>query len=245
MARDYSEVIKTITALSADVQRDAEELEPELFHEKRAEAVTRLMEKGGFAGKDAPFRYAPDSAKREAYGRYQAEVEGRLANRLALLADSIDVLTKVGPAHEALAAEPPSAVDAFALEHKLASVERGQAVHLAILDELRLARLEPKILALPPSAILARYEAALERPSEGESAAVIRLVEQFAASKRLPLPKKTEEAGFLPKLEKRIAEARDARVPAGLKVWREAVKRGRKTLTMADAGGIKPRKAQS
>ncbi len=243
MAPDQYEAIKQVAAMAAEIERESAEIDPQLFHEARAEAVAKLMERGGFTGKDAPFRYAPEAAKREAHGRYLAEVEGQIATRLGLLDDTIRLLAAAGQAREAVAAEPPSAEDAFRRLHNLAAVERGQAVNLAILDELRVARLHKELLDLPPSAVLARYEKALEAPLEGEQAATIRLVEQLAAAKRLPMPKKTDEAGNLAKIEKRIAEVRASRLPDGLKGWREAVARGRKTLQRAELGGLKPRKA--
>ena len=73
---------------------------------------------------------------------------------------------------------------------------------------------------------------------------MIRLVEQLHATHRLAEPKNqslaVEAAHALTKLGKRIAEVRDGRVPAGLKAWKATQARVRKTLRLADAGGIKP-----
>ena len=238
MATDYSDLIKAIAETSADVAKECDQIEPRLFHEARATEAT--IEFNKVFGPGAQYQYAPEAAKREAFEQILAGVNVRLGRKLGYVEDMITTYTELVPPAEEAAAEPPTVEDAFKAEHNVPAIDRTAAVQLGILDELRRARLVPELSALPVPAVLARYEAALRTPRAGESASVIRLVEQLHAAGRLAKPNEVAEVHALTRLGKKIAEVRDARVPPGLKAWRETVKRVRKTLRLADAGGLKP-----
>ena len=242
MATGLNDLISAVAETSASTMKECDALEPQLFHEHRQAAAA--VEHAKLFGPGAQYFYAPDSEKREAFTKILADVERRIAVKLGGLEDTIAMFADSIPPVEAAAAEPPSAEDCFRREHTVATIDKTAAVQIGILDELRTARLAPELSALPIPAVLARYEAALRTPFASEAASVVRLIERLVAEHRLATPADRpaaiEAAHALTKLGKLIAETRDARVPAGLKTWKQTVARARKTIRLADAGGIKP-----
>jgi hypothetical protein len=242
MATDYSELIAAIAETAASTAKECDAIEPQLFHEHRQTAAS--IEYNKTFGPGAQWQYAPDADKRKAFEAILVDVERRIAVKLGGLEDTIAMFADSIPPVELAAAEPPSAEDCFRREHTVATIDKTAAVQIGILDELRTARLVPELAALPIPAVLARYEAALRTPFASEAASVVRLIERLVAEHRLATPADRaaaiEAAHALTKLGKLIAETRDARVPAGLKTWKQTVARARKTIRLADAGGIKP-----
>jgi hypothetical protein len=239
MATDATGLIEQVTRASVELMKACERIEPRLFHEERDKAATVRFKKAGFDA-DGPFRYAPMKDRAEALGKFRAEVDRELAVELGQAEDMIDTLGRLLPPVEAGLAEPPDALAAYRAEHKLSAVDRAQALQVEILDELRRARLTPQVQAMSGAQVLAAYEAAVREPERSEAACLIRLIEEIRASNRLAAPKTPEDARALTALSKRIAEVRESRVPEALKVWRETVRRVRKTLRLAEAGSIKP-----
>lgn len=240
---DYTGVLAEVRQATADVVKACDAIDPTLFHEVRdAEASTRL-DAGGF-GPTGQFRFAPEAERMKALGRFRAEVDLEIGQRIGILETRVHGISTILPAVEEVLADPPSPQECYCRRHNVTTIAPAQAIELEVLEELRRARFASEFATVPAREILAQYERALQKPHESLNASVVRLTEEAVAGGRLPKAGTAEDAQALTKLQKRIAEARDNRLPEECRAWREAVKRARKTFRMADAGGIKPIRPQ-
>ena len=137
----------------------------------------------------------------------------------------------------------PDAETAWLLRSGQPGMPAGDYLSLDVLDELRQQRLGAELRSAPPGLVLDRYEEALHDPYDQLNAATIRVVESLhGAHWTGPEP----SAGDLPlvqQLQRRIEQAKDARLPDGLRQLERAVADAKRRVgRVRTLHGIRPRR---
>jgi hypothetical protein len=236
MSADQFEAAAATVTAAADVFQTAAD------PERRQRELTELMAPYGETG---PWRFAPAAERQRASDAVRAEQDQRAGVALHGLSTTIDELEANVVAAIEAAAAAPDAEQAWTQRTKQQGITADQLLQLGVLDELRQARFEREFAAAAPTVMLARYQRALLDGSEQANASAIRWIEARHATWSWPASLTDTEQAAVTTLQKAVAKAREARVPATAKAAREALQRAKKLRQRAkDIDKIAPRRPQ-
>lgn len=234
-----NDVVAALQPVLQDLAANTLLTEGLLKPDAQAARIEKLMEESGY-GPQGQYRYAPETAKRDARARFTAEDDAKVGEVATDLEDEVAQLWRIMPEVEARTMAAPSVVDVLAAKFPSYDTAPVSYVNAHLLDVQLEQLLTPVVATMKPRAALATYQAALSDPTVPRAAATIKLIEaKIAASGFSPDPTDERADESLLTLRQLVDRTRQGRVPEALRAWRDGVAKAERARALIQAAGLK------
>jgi hypothetical protein len=222
-----------LNQLTARLEGATRALSIELDVDARRQELDTVLADFGASGR---WRFAPAGERERAAAAVKHSQQARAGEKLYLLDKAAHQAEEVAAAAEAESIDAPDSERAWTLETGRAGLSFVELSNLAMVDELRLARLDRELGAATAAEIHAAYADALVRPHQQKNASTIRYIEKRIQRGGWPVSRPGDagkDATVLGELLGLVRAAQGMRVPDSVTKARAALAAARKLSSEA------------